>query len=64
MDTTLIVVVLGVIIGMLVLMFHYAGFFHQDRRSVQKINAKETTERTTPSPRITRRFELWMPWIK
>ena len=29
MDTILIVVVLGVMIGMLVLMFHYAGFFHQ-----------------------------------
>jgi len=29
MDTILIVVVLSVMIGMLALMFHHAGFFHQ-----------------------------------
>lgn len=29
MDTILIVVIFGVIIGMLALMFHYAGFFHE-----------------------------------
>ena len=49
MDTILIVVVIGIVIGMMVLMFRYAGFIHQGPSANRKDETPEEDRADPPS---------------
>ncbi len=49
MDTFLIVVVIGLVIGMMVLMFRYAGFIHQGPSANRKDETPEEDRSDPPS---------------
>ncbi len=49
MDTFLIVVVIGLVIGMMVLMFRYAGFIHQGPSANRKDETPEEDRADPPS---------------
>ncbi len=49
MDTILIVVVIGLVIGMVVLMFRYAGFIHQGPPANRKDESSEEDRADPPS---------------